>query len=45
MDDSPTAAINENLNGVLPLLIFLRSFMRQRRMPNLLIAQPPIRCF
>jgi len=45
MDDSPTAAINENLNGVLPLLIFLRSFMRQARMPKLLIDQPPMRWF
>jgi hypothetical protein len=45
MDDSPTAAIDQNLIGVLPLLIFLRSFMRQARMPKLLIDQPPMRWF
>jgi len=45
MDDSPTAAINQNLIGVFVAAYSFPSFMRQARMPKLLIDQPPMRWF
>jgi hypothetical protein len=42
IDDSPTAAINQNFIGVLPLLILSQALSA---MPSLLIGPPPMRWF